>query len=246
MLADEGRPAVTARRLATEAGTSTMAVYTHFGSMEELFVQMCQEGFARFGVALETPGMTDDPVADWVTQGWAYRRFALDNPHLYRVMFGDGSSRSAPMIRRRWRRSSPCCAASSGASTRTARRRRRAPRRRSRVGQRPRAHDDRVDRLLRVDGPRRTARLCRGHAAARPRVWRSARGTRRFDAGRLAQVAPPPGCVAVTVRRAGRRAIHPAPRSRGAQPGARPGRGRQVSLLRRSPVPPSADGRGSR
>ena len=47
-------------------------------------------GFARFGIALETPGMTDDPVADWVTQGWAYRRFALDNPHLYRVMFGDG------------------------------------------------------------------------------------------------------------------------------------------------------------
>ena len=51
VLAEEGRPAVTARRLATEAGTSTMAVYTHFGSMEELFVQMCQEGFARFGVA---------------------------------------------------------------------------------------------------------------------------------------------------------------------------------------------------
>jgi AcrR family transcriptional regulator len=90
LLADEGRPAVTARRLATEAGTSTMAVYTHFGGMDELLVQMCQEGFARFGASLASPGLTDDPVADWVTQGWAYRHFALDNPHLYRVMFNDG------------------------------------------------------------------------------------------------------------------------------------------------------------
>jgi AcrR family transcriptional regulator len=90
VLAEEGRPAVTARRLAAEAGTSTMAVYTHFGSMDELLVRTCQEGFARFGAALEEPGLTDDPVADWMTQGWAYRRFALDDPHLYRVMFTDG------------------------------------------------------------------------------------------------------------------------------------------------------------
>ncbi len=67
-----------------------MAVYTHFGGMDELLVQMWRDGFARFGAALETPAVTDDPVADWVAQGWAYRRFALDNRHLYRVMFGDG------------------------------------------------------------------------------------------------------------------------------------------------------------
>lgn len=94
VLASEGRNAVTARRLAAEADTSTMAVYTHFGSMDELVVRTCDEGFARFGAALEGPALTDDPVADWVTQGWAYRRFALDNPHLYRVMFGEGLAQS--------------------------------------------------------------------------------------------------------------------------------------------------------
>lgn len=34
--------------------------------------------------------MTADPVAGFMAQGWGYRRFALHNPHLYRVMFGDG------------------------------------------------------------------------------------------------------------------------------------------------------------
>jgi hypothetical protein len=29
-------------------------------------------------------------MADFIEQGWGYRRFALENRHLYRVMFGDG------------------------------------------------------------------------------------------------------------------------------------------------------------
>jgi len=90
VLSEEGRDAVTARRLAAEVGTSTMAVYTHFGSMDELLVALWREGFARFGAALDGPPQTPDPVADWAAQGWAYRRFALEHRHLYRVMFGDG------------------------------------------------------------------------------------------------------------------------------------------------------------
>ena len=34
--------------------------------------------------------VTDDPVADWMTYLWSYRRFALREPHLYGVMFGPG------------------------------------------------------------------------------------------------------------------------------------------------------------
>jgi AcrR family transcriptional regulator len=88
VLSEEGRDAVTARRLASEIGASTIAVYTHFGSMDDVLVHVWREGFARFGAALDGPSLTDDPVADWFAQGWAYRRFALENPHLYRVMFG--------------------------------------------------------------------------------------------------------------------------------------------------------------
>jgi AcrR family transcriptional regulator len=89
-LADGGPEAVTTRRVATDAGTSTMAVYTHFGGIDELLGEIWREGFRSFGAALERPTTTDDPVADWMAQGWAYRRFALDQPHLYTVMFREG------------------------------------------------------------------------------------------------------------------------------------------------------------
>ena len=92
LLAEEGATAVTARRLGAEVGTSTMAVYTHFGGMDELLAGVWREGFVRFGAALDAPPHTDDPLADWIQQGWAYRRFALENRHLYRIMFGAGAS----------------------------------------------------------------------------------------------------------------------------------------------------------
>ena len=98
LLAEDGPGAVSARRLAAEVGASTMVVYTHFGSMDEVVAVVCREGFRRFAAALERTRLTDDPVADWMAQGWSYRRFALDEPHLYQAMFspqtglGPGSS----------------------------------------------------------------------------------------------------------------------------------------------------------
>jgi len=89
LLAEEGRAALTARRLGAEVGASSMAVYTYFGGMDELLVQVWREGFHRFGKALAAVRTTKDPVADWMVQGWAYRRFALSNPDLYAVMFDD-------------------------------------------------------------------------------------------------------------------------------------------------------------
>jgi AcrR family transcriptional regulator len=90
LLDEEGEGAVTARRVTAEAGLSTMAVYTHFGSMDGLLAAIWREGFARFGAELDRPARTADPVADWMAQGWGYRHFGMREPHLYRVMFGDG------------------------------------------------------------------------------------------------------------------------------------------------------------
>lgn len=90
VLSTEGRLAVTARRLAAEVGASTQAVYTYFGAMDELITDVWREGFRRFGAALDQPAETSDPVADWMTQGWGYRRFAQRDRHLYLVMFGEG------------------------------------------------------------------------------------------------------------------------------------------------------------
>lgn len=88
LLATEG--GVSARRLARELGTSTMVVYTHFGGMEELTRHVMRRGFAGFGAELDRGAVTADPVADWMTYLWSYRRFALREPHLYGVMFGPG------------------------------------------------------------------------------------------------------------------------------------------------------------
>lgn len=87
LLSTEGPDAVSARRLARAVGASTMAVYTHFGGMEELLLAVRREGFRRFGAAIDSPSATDDPVADWMLQGLTYRRFALDEPHMWTVIF---------------------------------------------------------------------------------------------------------------------------------------------------------------
>lgn len=83
----EGSEALTLRRIADEAGTSTMAVYTHFGSMGELRREVKRVGFERLGEAAKTDAETGAPMADLVRMGWAYRRFGRDNANLYRLMF---------------------------------------------------------------------------------------------------------------------------------------------------------------
>ena len=78
---------LTTRRLAEEVGTSTMAVYTHFGSMDDLRRAVRIEGFERLAEHLARVPATDDPVADLVAIGFAYATNAIVNANLYRVMF---------------------------------------------------------------------------------------------------------------------------------------------------------------
>jgi AcrR family transcriptional regulator len=87
LIAEEGVTALTLRRLAREVGTSTMAVYTHFGGMDELRVEVRREGFARFAEHLDSVPVTRDPVFDLGLLGAAYAVNALVNPNLYWVMF---------------------------------------------------------------------------------------------------------------------------------------------------------------
>jgi AcrR family transcriptional regulator len=88
--AEEGRDALTLRRLARSVGASTMAVYTHFGSMEELRREVRREGFARLTAHLDSIEVTGDAVADLLVLGVAYYVNAVTNPNLYRAMFMDG------------------------------------------------------------------------------------------------------------------------------------------------------------
>ena len=91
LLDDHGPDALQTRKVASAAGTSTMAVYTHFGGMRSLIAEVAEEGLRQFDAALTVP-QTGDPVADLFTCGAAYRRYAIERPHMYRLMFGSTSA----------------------------------------------------------------------------------------------------------------------------------------------------------
>lgn len=91
LLAEEGPSALTLRRVATEADTSTMGVYTHFGSMADLADAVVTEGFARLAARLAEVPRTDNAITDLAGLARAYLVNARQNPHLYAVMFGTAS-----------------------------------------------------------------------------------------------------------------------------------------------------------
>lgn len=91
LLAEEGPSALTLRRVATEADTSTMAVYTHFGSMADLADAVVDEGFHRLAALLAAVPRTGDAITDLAGLGLAYLVNGRQNPHLYAVMFGSAS-----------------------------------------------------------------------------------------------------------------------------------------------------------
>lgn len=83
--------ALTTRRLAAAVGSSTSAVHTHFGGMDDLVRAMVHEGFARLNRRMSRIGNSSDPVADVVSLGHAYRANALEHRYLYSIMFGGSS-----------------------------------------------------------------------------------------------------------------------------------------------------------
>lgn len=100
ILERDGISALSARKLAAETGTSTMAVYTHFRGMTEVIDAIASEAFVRFTHALTEVPPTDDPVADFMVMGAQYREFALANPHRYQMMFGTSPESSAQLLNR--------------------------------------------------------------------------------------------------------------------------------------------------
>jgi AcrR family transcriptional regulator len=87
LLATEGPRALTVRRIANEAGVSTMNVYSRFGGKDGVVEQLFVEGFTQLGAGMSSAKVSDDPIADIRSCGLAYRRFAIEHPTIYSVMF---------------------------------------------------------------------------------------------------------------------------------------------------------------
>ncbi len=87
VLAGDGPAALTVRRIAADAGVSTMTVYSRFGGKDGVVEHLYREGFARLREAMESVPDSHDAREDVRRCGLAYRRFAIDNPTYYAVMF---------------------------------------------------------------------------------------------------------------------------------------------------------------
>lgn len=86
LLATEGPAALTVRRIAAEAGYSTMGVYSRFGGKEGIVEELFVDGFRRLRAAMEA-AQSADPFETMVACGRSYRRFGLEHPTSYQIMF---------------------------------------------------------------------------------------------------------------------------------------------------------------
>lgn len=87
LLAEHGPEALTVRRIANEAGMSTMNVYSRFGGKDGVIDELYVDGYRRLLEQIDAVPSLDD-VADGLFRiATTYRRWALDNPRYYAIMF---------------------------------------------------------------------------------------------------------------------------------------------------------------
>lgn len=88
LVAAGGADALSVRTVAAEAGTTTRAVYSLFGSKEGLVAAVAQTAFEYLHTEIGRLPRTDDPAADLIAIGTkVVRRLALDHPGLFRLAF---------------------------------------------------------------------------------------------------------------------------------------------------------------
>jgi AcrR family transcriptional regulator len=85
-----GPSAVSLRGIAREIGVSPAAIYGYFDSLDDLFTALITDGFNDQADAIETAvdAHADAPIGTRMFEGLrAYRRFALDNAALFRLLY---------------------------------------------------------------------------------------------------------------------------------------------------------------
>jgi AcrR family transcriptional regulator len=97
MIAESGVGALSMRNLAGAAGCSTTVLYTLFGSKAGILEALFVDGFARLGAAHAALGPLADSRERVIALCLAYRRFALDHPTHYHIMFGGALEADTPL-----------------------------------------------------------------------------------------------------------------------------------------------------
>lgn len=88
IVADRGIAALSVRETASAAGTSTSAVYSLFGSKDGLARSVLVRAFESFAQAQVSATQSGEASTDLAGMGVMYVAWALENPRLYELMFG--------------------------------------------------------------------------------------------------------------------------------------------------------------
>jgi AcrR family transcriptional regulator len=87
ILDDQGEHALTVRGIATAAGIAPMGIYSRFEGKSGIYEALWIEGFDRLSAEMARATESDDALADLYDCGQHYRRFAVENPAHYRLLF---------------------------------------------------------------------------------------------------------------------------------------------------------------
>ena len=92
LLHEGGRDAVTTRAVSAEAHVQPQTIYRQFGDMPGLLDAVASRGFSQFLEAKTSHESDPDPV-EQLRQGWdLHIEFAVDNPAIYMLMYGERRS----------------------------------------------------------------------------------------------------------------------------------------------------------
>jgi len=90
MVISDGVESITLRELTTKLGTSRSAIYRHFSSKDELIKAVIQAGFNLLDETISPMLTSNESILNrFHNMGEAYIAFALANPNIYRMIFGN-------------------------------------------------------------------------------------------------------------------------------------------------------------
>lgn len=89
MVHNTGVENLTLRELTKKLGASRSAVYRHYDSKDALIKALIRAGFDKLDTSIRPTMLNDKSVLDrFHDMGKAYITFALENPNIYRMIFG--------------------------------------------------------------------------------------------------------------------------------------------------------------
>jgi AcrR family transcriptional regulator len=99
IVAEQGTDALSLREVASDAGTTTRAIYSLFGSKDGLLGALGVRAFNLLQREIEALPASDQPSDDLIEVALIFRRFALEHPALFSIAFHHANPATWPRFR---------------------------------------------------------------------------------------------------------------------------------------------------